>query len=173
MRGLTPTELKDWCAERAIECDDRGTPLHPYGGSFAVRCDLPENISQLTWFCRVIESALKPREHCLLWVTRWGVWPSCENWHLYYRLRQSHGEHRLIHEAPGHLFLEFEEADLVSFVEIGLIGGWDMHLIPTVGYGRVFVSHDEWVEFAADHSAEAESITADLKKAGLKVHSVE
>ena len=71
------------------------------------------------------------------------MWPSSENWHLYYRLRQSHSDHRLIHEAPGHLFLEFEEADLVSFLEVGLIAGWDMHLIPTVGYGRVFVSHDE------------------------------
>jgi hypothetical protein len=25
-----------------------------------------------------------------------------------------------------------------------------MHLLPTNGYGRAFVSHDEWVAFASD-----------------------
>src|ERR1700687_135238 len=119
MRTLTPKELKDWCSRHGVEIDDRGTPVHPHSGSVSVRCDLP-NITRLTWFCRFIERSLQPREHCLLWVTTWGVWPSSENWHLYYRLRQSHADHRLIHEAPGHLFLQFEEADLVSFIQIGL-----------------------------------------------------
>src|ERR1700730_12279238 len=84
MRTLTLSELKDWCIGQGVELDDRGTPLHPYSGSFTVRCDLPKDISKLTWFCRFIESSLRPREHCLLWVTRWGVWPTSENWHLYY-----------------------------------------------------------------------------------------
>ncbi len=173
MRGLTPSELKDWCSGHGVELDDRAAPLPPYGGSFTVRCDFPKSVPQLTWFCRFIERSLQPRQHCLLWVTTWGVWPSSENWHLFYRLRQSHAEHRLIHEAPGHLFLDFEEADLVSFIEISIINGWDMHLIPTVGYGRVFVSHDEWAEFAMDHREETEKIAADLKKAELKVYSIE
>jgi len=166
MRTLTPSELKDWCSRQGVELDDRGIPRHPHGGSLAVRCDL-SNITKLTWFCRFIERSLQPREHCLLWVIVWGVWPSSENWHLYYRLRQSHGDKRLIHEAPGHLFLDFEEADLISFVEVGLICGWDMYLIPTAGYGRVFVSHDEWVEFAMNDPAATEKIRAELDKAGL------
>jgi hypothetical protein len=166
MRTLTPKEIKDWCIGQGIELDDRGVPIHPHSGSSAVRCGLP-NITKLTWFCRFIERSLQPREHCLLWVTTSGVWPSSENWHLYYRLRQSHGDQRLIHEAPGHLFLEFEAADLVSFVEVGLIAGWDMHLIPTIGYGRVFVSHDEWVEFAMDDPSETEKIKSELGNADL------
>jgi len=67
--------------------------------------------------------------------------------------------------------LEFEAADLVSFVEIGLIAGWDMHLIPTIGDGRAFVSHDEWVEFAMDNPSETERIKTELGKAGLNLHS--
>ena len=171
MRTLTPSELEAWCIGQSIELDDRKVPVHPYSGSVAVRYDLPKDIARLTWFCRFIERSLQPREHCLLWVTSWGVWPTSENWHLYYRLRQSHGDQRLIHEAPGHLFLEFEAADLVSFVEIGLIAGWDMHLIPTIGYGRAFVSHDEWVEFAMDNPSETERIKTELGKAGLNLHS--
>jgi len=87
---------------------------------------------------------------CLLWVTSWGIWASSENWHLYYRLRRSYGDERLIEEAPGHLFGASNVPDLVTFVEIGLIAGWDMYLIPTIGQGRVFVSHDEWIEIAMD-----------------------
>jgi hypothetical protein len=168
MRTLIPGELKDWCNGRDIELDDQAMPVRP-DKSLAVRCDIPKDIAQLTWFCRFIERSLQPREHCLLWVTTWGVWPSSENWHLYYRLRQSHADHRLIHEAPGHLFLQFEEADLVSFIQVGLIAGWDMHVIPPIGYGRVFCSHDEWVEFTMDNPSGREEIKAGLSKAGLNV----
>jgi hypothetical protein len=171
MRTLTPSELKDWCTSRGIELDVSGTPVRPHIDSLAVRCEVPKDIARLTWFCRFIEQSLQPRVHCLLWVTTWGVWPSSENWHLYYRIRQSYSDQRLIHEAPGHLFLEFEAADLVSFVQIGLIAGWQMHLIPTAGYGRVFC-HDEWVDFAMDDSSETERIRDQLARAGLNLHSI-
>jgi hypothetical protein len=66
------------------------------------------------------------------------------------------------------LFLQFEEADLVSFIQVGLIAGWQMHLIPTIGYGRVFC-HDEWVDFAMDDPSGTEETKAELSKAGLNV----
>lgn len=172
MRTLTVGELKEWSSNQGITLDEEAAPARPYSGVSVVRCGLPAKIAQLTWFCRYIERALRPRQDCLLWVTRSGVWPNSENWHLYYRLRQSHADHRLIEEAPGHLFLEFEQADLVSFIEIGLIAGWDMHLIPTVGYGRVFACHDEWVEFAMEDAAEAARIARELSGVGLHVNPV-
>jgi len=55
-----------------------------------------------------------------------------------------------MHEAPAHLFLSYESPDLITFLEIGILSGWDMHLIPAVGYARAFVSHDEFVKFAAN-----------------------
>ena len=93
---------------------------------------------------------MQPWETCLLWVTGWDIWTSSEDLHLYYKLRQSYGDHRLLYEAPGHLFLGYEASDLVSFLEVGILFGWDMHLLPTGGYARAFVSHDEFVEFASD-----------------------
>ncbi len=73
-----------------------------------------------------------------------------ENLHLYYQLRQSYGDRRQLAEAPAHLFLDYEAADLVSYLQVGLLCGWDMHLLPAVGYARAFVSHDEYVEFTAN-----------------------
>jgi hypothetical protein len=37
----------------------------------------------------------------LVWITEWFIWGSSENWNLYYKLRQSYGDLRLLPEAPG------------------------------------------------------------------------
>jgi hypothetical protein len=145
MRFLTLPEAKAWCIDR-VPLTERGFPTHPSQERPYARAP----VSTDSAFCRQLEQALQPREACLLWVTDWGIWRSSENLHLYYRLRQSYGELRLLEEAPAHLFLDYEAADLISFLQVGLLCGWDMHLIPAVGYARLFVSHDEFVEFVAD-----------------------
>lgn len=149
MRFLTDDEARSRCGE-VVAMDATGRPIHPSHEPLHAHAPLPD-LTQLTTFCRKLERSLQPREACLLWVTAWGIWSS-ENFHLYYRLRQSYGDQRLLDEAPAHLFLDHEGADLVSFVQVGIICGWDMHLIPFVGYARAFVSHDEFVEFAADRA---------------------
>lgn len=149
MRFFTDDEARSRCGE-VVTLDSGGLPLRPDRARLYARAPLPE-LTKLTFFCQQLERALRPREACLLWVTDWGIW-GAENLHLYYRLRQSYGDYRLLDEAPGHLFLDYEAADLVSFVQIGIICGWDMHLIPFVGYARAFVSHDEFVAFAADEA---------------------
>jgi hypothetical protein len=80
------------------------------------------------------------------------IWPSSENWHLYYRLRQSYGDPRLLHEAPGHLFLDYEAADFVTFLQLAVSFGWGAEILPhlTAGAGaRAFLSHDEFVVLAS------------------------
>jgi hypothetical protein len=122
--------------------------------------------ARLAWFCQHLEQSLQPRGGCLLWLTEWGVWPSSENWHLYYRLRQSYGDQRLLHEAPGHLFLGYEAPELVSFLQVALLCGWGGHLLPVAGFARAFVSHDEFVEFAADDPAILASFAQPLPAVG-------
>ncbi len=85
--------------------DNAQDPIPPSEDPDFVRCGVPPDHSRLTWFCRHLEHSLQPRSDCLLWVTEYGVWPNSENGHLYYRLRESYGDRRLFHEAPGHLFL--------------------------------------------------------------------
>lgn len=113
---------------------------------------IPAQMSSVA-FCRAIEDALTPRSSCLLWITEHGVWPSSENWHLYYRLRQSYGDSRQLHEAPGHLFLDYESADFVTLLQMTIASGWDAEILPALAYGgaaaaRAFVSHDEFLTFA-------------------------
>ena len=145
MHFLTDAEARVWCADRVAFAHD-GFPEPPSRAARYARGPVSSEVA----FSRQIEAALQPRESCLLWVTTWGVWRSSENLHLYYRLRQSYGDRRLLDDAPAHLFLDYETADLVSFLQVGVLNGWDIHLVPRYGYARAFVSHDEYVEFVAD-----------------------
>jgi len=89
------------------------------------------------------------RSPALVWITEWGIWGSSENWHLYYKLRQSYGDLRLLHEAPGHLFLGHEAEDLTSFLQIAILNGWGGYILTQADYVNAFFSHDEYIDFFA------------------------
>ena len=93
-----------------------------------------------------IVEALGSFDWCLLWVTTSGVWPSNENLYLYYRLRQSYGNHTHLEQQPALVVLKHEKEDLITFVHLGMLFGWDMKLITSHDYGRAFVSHDGFFE---------------------------
>ncbi len=71
-------------------------------------------------------------------------------------------------EAPGHLCLDFERPEAVTLIHLSILFGWDVHLIPTVGYGRAFVSHDEWVELGFDSTAEFDETRKAFEKVKLQ-----
>lgn len=173
MRFLTREDSRAWSTARGVSAGAHGVPTPVPKPLHAVRFRLPQTIGQLTWLCRFVSASLAPRAECLLWVTQWGVWPNSENWHLYYKLRQSHQDHRLLAEAPGHLFLDYEEADLVSFLQIGILNGWDMHLLPDLDYGRAdsaraFVSNEEWIAIAHRDPEIAKGWRTELEQAEYK-----
>jgi hypothetical protein len=108
-----------------------------------------------------IATELTYRMPTLLWVTEWGIWPSSENWHLYYRIRQSHGDHRLLAEAPGHLFLEYEAEELASFLQLSMLNGWGGYVLTHANYANAFFSHDEYLDFYSDN----QNMLAEVQKA--------
>jgi hypothetical protein len=148
---LTTAECQAWTAAHHIALASDGRPeRYPSAGS-VVRFELPETPAQLNWLCRFISASLEPRHACLLWVKEFGTFPAAENPHLYYRLRQSYGDSGLLEDAPGHLFLSHEQADFTSFLQVGILNGWEMHAFPELAYGgldtaRVVIAHDnEWI----------------------------
>jgi len=85
----------------------------------------------------------------MLWITEWGIWTSSENYHLYYKLRSIYGETRLLHEAPGHYFLQHEMDDLATFLQVAILNGWGGYILTEADYVNAFFSHDEYVDFYA------------------------
>jgi hypothetical protein len=148
---MTVTECQAWVASQGAAIGVNGLPERHPSLAPVLRFELPQAPHQLVWLCRFISRSLQPRHVSLLWVKEFGTFPSTENLHLYYRLRQSYSDRRLLHEAPGHFFLEHEAADLETFLLVGIVNGWEMHLFPELAYGesdmaRAIIAHDnEWI----------------------------
>ena len=85
---------------------------------------------------------------CTWWLVWMDVGPGQwlgGNTHLYYRLRQSYEDFRQLHEAPCHLFYRHEWPDLLTFIQVGILNLWDIHVVTDCDRGRLFVSRSEWL----------------------------
>ena len=143
MRFYTKNECEDWLRDRERMKPNAIPEIHK------THVHYPSSPSRIFYLAYWIGSSLMYRSPALLWITERGIWGSCENWHLYYKLRQSYGDLRLLHEAPGHLFLGNESQDLVSFPEVAMLNGWGGYILTQANYVNAFFSHDEYIDFFA------------------------
>lgn len=141
LRFYTTEECEAWLSDRKRSKPD----VVP--GVRTERIDYPAEPYQVFFFAHWIASEFTCRKPTLLFMTEWGIWPSSENWHLYYKLRQTYGDNRLLQEAPGHLFLEHEAEDLASFLQLSMLNGWGGYVLTEADYVNVFFSHDEFIDF--------------------------
>jgi hypothetical protein len=128
MRFYTKDECEEWLRGR-----DRVRPDQT-AGIAVERIGYPPEPHKFFYFAHWIATSMTYRMPTLLWVTEWSIWPSSENWHLYYRLRQGYGDRTLLHETPGHLFLEHEAEDLASFLQIAMLNGWGGYVLTHANY---------------------------------------
>ena len=120
--------------------------------------EYPSEPHRLFFVAHWAASELTHRQPVLLHITEWGVWPSSENWHLYYKLRQSCADNRLLEDAPGHLFLEHEVEDFASFLQLAMLNGWGGYVLTAANYVNAFFSHDEYIEFFGEDGKRLEAI---------------
>ncbi len=143
MRFYSPEECEEW-----LRAQQRCKPdVQP-----EVRVErvvYPAEPYRIFFVAHWIAQTLTYQKPTLLRVTEWGIWPSSENWHLYYKLRQTYADQRLLHEAPGHLFLEHETGDLASFLQIAMLNGWGGYMLTEADYVNMFFSHEEYLDFFA------------------------
>ena len=145
MRFYTKKESEKWLSDQQRQKPD----LSP--GVSTERIGYPPEPHRIFFFAHCISSHITFRQPALLLITEWGIWPSSENWHLYYRLRQGYGDTRLLQDAPGHLFLGFETEDLASFLQLSMLNGWGGYVLTQADHVNAFFSHDEYIDlFAKD-----------------------
>ena len=146
MKFLTAEEAKSRIAHTL---GDDGWPVISIP-KCPLRHEAFEDAPGYTYFAkaRQIVAALGHFQWCLLWVSLTDVWPSNENLHLYYRVRESYGDRDQVEDRPALIAMQHEEVDLVTFVHLGMMFGWDMYLVTSHDYGRAFISHDGFFEVA-------------------------
>jgi hypothetical protein len=147
LRFYTKEESDKWLSDRQRRKPDL------MEGVSVKRMEYPSEPHRFFFVAHCIASQLTFRRPALLLITEWGIWPSSENWHLYYKLRHSYGDSRLLQDAPGHLFLEHEVEDLASFLQVSMLNGWGGYVLTEMDYVNAFFSHDEYIDFFSKESA--------------------
>ena len=144
MRFYTEKDCEQWLGVRQRTKPNRSSAAH------TATVKYPSEPYRVFSIAHWIASSLTHRMPALLWISEWGIWPSSENWHVYYKLRQSYGDRQLLEEAPGHLFLQHEAEDLASFLQLAMLNGWGGYVLTQADFVNVFFSHDEYIEFFAN-----------------------
>jgi hypothetical protein len=157
LRFYTQVECENWLSDQQRRKPDAVPDAH------VERVSYPPEAYRVFFVAHWIATSLTHGMPTLLWVTEWGIWPSSENWHLYYRLRQTYSDQRLLHEAPGHLFLEHEAEDLASFLQVAMLNGWGGYVLTQADYVNAFFSHDEYIDFFAEHDENLVEVRKVLK----------
>jgi hypothetical protein len=141
MHFYTQQQCEEWLAQRTRVRPDQDRSLP------AERFEYPNEAFRAFPIARAIAHGITHRQPALLWITEWGIWPSSENWHLYYKLRQSYGDFQLLHDAPGHLFLGYESEDLGTFLQLAMLSGWGGFLLTDANHVNASFSHDGYLDF--------------------------
>lgn len=141
MRFYTHQQCEEWLARRTRARPDQDSSLS------RERFEYPREDYRFFPIASAIARSITYRQTTLLWVTEWGIWPSSENWQLYYKLRQTYGDLQLLQDARGHLFLEYESEDLGTFLQLAMLSGWGGYILTDANYVNVFFSHDEYIDF--------------------------
>jgi hypothetical protein len=152
LRFYTNEESDKWLSDRQRRKPDL------MEGVSVERMEYPSEPHRFFSVAHCMASQLTFRRPVLLLITEWGIWPSCENWHLYYKLRHSCGDSRLLQDAPGHLFSEHEVEDLASFLQVSMLNGWGGYVLTEMDHVNAFFSHDEYIDFFAKNGVNLASI---------------
>ena len=139
----TASECEEWLNDRGRLLPDKIEGIHTETVKY------PTEDYHILFLANWIAKQITCQEPALLWITEWGIWPSSENWHLYYKLRQSHEDQRLLEEAPGHYFLKHKMEELTSFIQVAMQNGWGGYVLTGLDQVHCFFSHDEYVDFYA------------------------
>jgi len=106
-------------------------------------------------------------DHCLFWVTKWGVWKSSENLHLYYKFRNSNQDYFYLDQKPGLVAFKHERQDIISFLYLFILFGWDVYLLTNNPNNKIMISHDEYIILSTD--SKMNEIADKIKESGLRI----
>jgi len=145
MRALSNSEAKKWCRAQGAILGGNGFPeAKGKTKSFVIPTDAGPRVALAEQHLERFRGSGKT----LVWFNDWAVWPSGQRMHIFERFLASYGEKRPLIEVPAFLFAGHEFEDLVSFVTLGLLFLWDVHVLSTKARRLLFYSHDEigWIE---------------------------
>jgi len=140
MQPLSAREAKKWCIKQGASLGGDGFP-EARGKTASFR--IPEDAGKRVAIVAKHMMPFHSKGKVLVWFDDWSVWPSGQRMHIFERFLSSYGPGRPLIEIPAFLFVQEEYEDLVSFVTLGVLFLWDVHIVGTKAQRLLFYSHDE------------------------------
>jgi hypothetical protein len=165
---LSRDECEKWFAKRDIYLGGPSSTVaadnYPNHISFAMPSDAGRLNALSTQF-----PELSGINAGILWITNFGVFPSCQNLPLFYGYRNSLNELRSLADAPGHVFERHERDEFCSILNMCVIFFWDFLIADTDATCLVSVSHDEHCTLCAREGLQLDDIISNLREFGLEI----
>ena len=167
MRFLSTSKTQEWIDTRfgsnheTRSTNQPGDDNSPEIQMVVTGLEPPRLISFLEDYVKALQSW----NQCLVWVRDPGLGNADLN--LYYQLRKSYGDHHLLEEAPGHLFVEHEIRDLRTLLLVCLVNAWDADIFPGDKYARGHISHDGWMSLRSRHEWVLQEVESIVKERQL------
>ena len=139
---MTPMNVDaahQWCQSQGVAFDRCGLPCAVGSATdFKIPVDAGQRVAMVGGHLEVFRGS-----PALAWFDDWSVWPSGQRMHIFERFLASYGHRGPLIEVPAFLFSADEYEDLVSFVTIGVLFLWDVHVVSAGAAPQLFYSHDE------------------------------
>lgn len=140
MRIISETECESWVSEKLQEPFSWDVLERRH--SHSVTYLLPSDAGRKTALARALTASLELPGEGLLWITEWGVFPSCENMALFDGYRRSLRDERSVRSAPGHVFRQTDRREVECLLDLVLYFFWDASIV-AAGSMWLQISHDE------------------------------
>lgn len=140
MRIISEAECHSWVSAKLQE--PFSWPGVERRHSHSVTYLLPTDVGKKTALARALTALVGRPGEGLLWITEWGVFPSCENMALFDGYRRSLRDERTVRAAPGHVFRESDLPELECLLDLVLYFFWDATVFDA-GSIWLRISHDE------------------------------
>jgi hypothetical protein len=140
MTPLTGAAARRWCRSHGATFGDVGFPVAAGPVTdFTIPADAGGRVAMVGRHLQ----AFRGRE-VLVWFDDWAVWPSGQRMHVFERFLASYGHCSPLIDLPAFLLTSDEHEDAVSFVTIGVLFLWDVHVVGASASPLLFYSHDEY-----------------------------
>lgn len=162
MQVLTESECVEWLKSRDMSAlVEQGLPCDScLTGDYEILFQAPTDARSQQRLARDLIAWEGDFSSALFWLTDWPMYEPDEM-AIIDGLRRGHGEQRELIRAPGHVFKSTERDELVGWVYLMMVFGWDGYLFASPFRGSAFqTSHEDFVRVACSdpqHFAEAQA----------------
>lgn len=147
MRCLSKTQCEQWLAK--CNYGDLSQPAFAYEAQFTTPKDSGRKCALVKW----IIDWLPRSGECLIAITGWGIWSSCENVQLFHLVREALGHSDpSLDNYPGQVIEYSDRRAIECILDLCLYNFWDATVADSGHRFLIQFSHDEDVFIACSSS---------------------